>query len=164
MNQYEIMLESENILYVKLSELLINDYLTMVNNPNVSQFIDKDLNTYSYEEELNWVNLKLKENALCFSMIEKSTGEYIGNIEIITNVNHVGELGIIITEGKQDKHYGHEALETIIKYAFDELNLSGLELDVYATNPRAIHCYEKVGFVESGVGKTVDDIHMKLKR
>lgn len=35
MNNYEIIFESENILYIKINESLINDYLIMVNDPEV---------------------------------------------------------------------------------------------------------------------------------
>lgn len=54
-------------------------------------------------------------------------------------------------------------MEAIIKYGLEKIGLSGLELNVYKTNPRAIHCYEKAGFVRDGVGKTDDDIHMVYK-
>ena len=80
---YEIVFESENIYYVKLDERLVNDYLIMVNDPNVANKISHKTRTYTYEQELNWVKSKLEENALCFSMLEKTTGEYIGNIEIM---------------------------------------------------------------------------------
>lgn len=162
--RYEIVFESENIYYVKLDERLINDYLIMVNDPNVADKISHKTRTYTYEQELNWVKSKLDENALCFSMLEKTTGEYIGNIEIMEIKDNIGELGISITASKQDKHYGTESIKALLKYAYDELNLDGIELNVYATNLRAIHCYEKVGFIKDGIGKTEEDIHMRISR
>lgn len=161
---YEILFESENIYYVKLSEKLVNDYLIMVNDPNVANKISHEVRTYTYEQEVNWVKSKLEENALCYSMIEKTTGEYIGNIEIMEIKNNVGELGITITASKQDKHLGTEAIKALLKYAYEELNLDGMDLNVYVTNPRAIHCYEKIGFIRDGIGKTEEDIHMKISR
>lgn len=162
--RYEIVFESENIYYVKLDEKLVNDYLIMVNDPNVASKISHKIRTYTYEQEVNWLKSKLEENALCFSMLEKSTGEYIGNIEIMEIENNIGELGISITASKQDKHYGTESIKALLKYAYEELNLDGMELNVYATNPRAIHCYEKAGFIRDGMGKTEEDIHMKISR
>lgn len=161
---YEIVFESENIYYVKLDERLVNDYLIMVNDPNVANKISHKTRTYTYEQELNWVKSKLEENALCFSMLEKTTGEYIGNIEILEIKDNIGELGISITASKQDKHYGTESIKALLKYAYGELNLYGMELNVYATNPRAIHCYEKIGFIKDGIGKTEEDIHMRISR
>ena len=164
MNEYNIVFESDNIIYIKVSERLINDYLNMINDYNVSKMISKNNRICTYEEELNWVNEKLLENAYVFSMIEKSTGEYIGNIEIMNINNNIGEIGIAITSNKQNKHYGTESMKRIIEYGYNELKLDGFELNVYTTNPRAIHCYKKVGFVNTGPGKTKDDIHMILKK
>ena len=39
-----------------------------------------------------------------------------------------------------------------------------LHKNVYNTNERGIHCYEKVGFIKDGVGKTDEDIHMTYRR
>lgn len=49
------------------------------------------------------------------------------------------------------KGYGSEAMELVIRYAFDELNLHRLQLTVIAYNPRAQEMYEKLGFVREGV-------------
>lgn len=55
-------------------------------------------------------------------------------------------------------------MKKIIEYGFNELKLEGLELNVYKTNSRAIKCYKNVGFIENGIGKTEEDIHMIYKR
>ena len=76
MKNFELIFESENIQYVKLSEDLINEYLTMVNDPEVANKISHNMRTFTYEEEQKWVRTKLEENAICYSMIEKATGKY----------------------------------------------------------------------------------------
>ena len=119
--RYEIVFESENIYYVKLDEKLVNDYLKMVNDPNVANKISHKTRTYTYEQELNWLKSKLEENALCFYMLEKNTGEYIGNIEIMEIENNIGELGISITASKQNKHYGTESIKALLKYSYEIL-------------------------------------------
>ena len=78
MNNYEIIFESENILYVKINENLINDYLIMVNDPEVQKGISRKAKKYIYEQELEWVKEKLNENATLFSMIEEGTNVYSG--------------------------------------------------------------------------------------
>lgn len=58
-----------------------------------------------------------------------------------------------ITIGEPDcwgQGYGREATELLVGFGFDELNLNRIALEVFATNPRAIACYEKVGFVHEG--------------
>ena len=164
MDKYEIIFESENILYIKINENLINDYLIMVNNPEVQKGISRKAKIYTYAQELEWVKEKLNEDKAIFSMIEKETNEYIGNVEIMKIIENVGEIGITITPLKQNKHYGQEAMKSIINYALNIMNLENVDLNVYKTNPRAIHCYEKVGFIRDGVGKTEEDIHMIYKK
>ena len=92
-------------------------------------------------------------------MIEKETNDFIGNIEIMDIENNAGELGIIITAKKQDKHYEQEAIN-----AFNTIHLKDIYLNVFNFNERAIACYEKVGFVKVGTGKTIEDIHMIYKK
>lgn len=55
-------------------------------------------------------------------------------------------------------------MQSIINYALNIMNLENVDLNVHKTNPRAIHCYEKVGFIREGVGKTEEDIHMIYKK
>jgi len=164
MNNYEMIFESENIIYIKLSEDLINEYLLMVNDIEVAKQISHNIKTYTYEDEIAWVKSKLEENAICYSMIEKKTGAYIGNIEIMNIKNNICELGICITPKMQNKHYGTESIKAILDYGYNTLKLSSFELNVYKTNERAIHCYEKVGFIKQGLGKTEEDIKMIHKK
>ena len=161
---YEIIFESERIHFVKLTEKLVQEYLDMVKDIEVQKYISHNRKTYELDEELEWIKSKLEENAIIFSMIEKETNEFIGNIEIMEIKNNIGEMGIAITPKKQDKHYGQEAIKRFIEYAFNDLSLDGLELNVYNFNPRGIRCYEKVGFIKDGPGKTEEDIHMKISK
>lgn len=70
------------------------------------------------------------------------------------------------------KGYGTEALCLLLNYAFSELNLFRVGLDVIATNDRAVHVYEKLGFQREGVmrsavhrnGRRYDVLHMGLLR
>jgi RimJ/RimL family protein N-acetyltransferase len=48
------------------------------------------------------------------------------------------------------KGYGTDAMQVILRYAFQELNLRRVSLDTFEYNPRAIRSYEKVGFVHEG--------------
>lgn len=46
--------------------------------------------------------------------------------------------------------YGTDAMQVILRYAFTELNLYRLTLEVFEYNPRAIQSYLKAGFKEEG--------------
>lgn len=163
--KYKILLESDRILFVKVNEKLVKDYLDMINDfDNVRKYISDEIKPSTVSEELEWLNKKLKDNSIIFSMIEKETNEFIGNIEIMNIRDSIGELGIAITKNKQDNHFGEESIKRIITYAFNELNLNSLELNAFNFNKRAIRCYEKCGFIADGVGTTKNDIHMYLNK
>ena len=157
---YEVVFESDRINFIKINETLVNEFVNMVNDPEVQRFISKKRITYTIEKEKEWIDEKIKEKAFIFSMMEKDTNEFIGNIEIMEINNGIGELGISITPKKQNNHFGQEAIKRFIEYAFDVLHLDNIELNVFNFNPRAIRCYEKSGFIIDGPGKDTDDIHM----
>lgn len=48
------------------------------------------------------------------------------------------------------KGYGTDAMRVILRFAFEELNLHRVSLNVYEYNPRAIRSYEKCGFKVEG--------------
>jgi len=152
---------SENISFVKVSEELVNDYLEMINDiENVAQYIGSRREPYSYEDEVKFIRTKLEENAPMFSMIESKSGEFIGNIEFMDIKDGTGELGIAITAKMQDMHYGTEAIKRMLEYGFDEMGLKRIILKVYPNNERAIHVYEKCGFVKYDA--TEKDIFMEV--
>ena len=144
-----IIFESERILYIRPSFDLILEYLEMVNDiENVARFIGDRREPYTEQDEYNYIKDKMDNNATMFSMIEKGTNEFIGNIEFFNRVFEEAEWGIVITTAKQEKGYGSEALLRSVEYGFNELGLNRIYLGVYADNPRAMHVYEKCGFKE----------------
>lgn len=61
-------------------------------------------------------------------------------------------FGILIGDpAERGKGIGTAVTRAVVDYGFAELNLHRVELDVLATNPRAIHIYEKLGFRREGV-------------
>ncbi|MBO4218732.1 MAG: GNAT family N-acetyltransferase [Erysipelotrichaceae bacterium] len=140
--------ESENISYVEVSEQLVSDYLIMVNdNENVNRYLSRQ-DTFTEEQERSWVRKKLEEKAPVFSLIEKKTGEFIGNVELMDADETSRELGIALTCHKQDQGYGSEAVRALVRYGFEEMGLKKIVLRADRRNARAIHVYEKCGFRE----------------
>ena len=155
--------ESDRIRYVEVTEELVPDYLRMVNDlEHVGRFIGRRTEPVSEEKERKWVREKLAEKAVLFSMIEKSSGAFIGNIELMDFTETEAELGIAITAAKQDLGDGTEAIRAVTGYAFDELGLKRVFLKVYPDNARAIRVYEKCGFRE--YDRTEEDVFMEIRR
>lgn len=87
--------------------------------------------------------------------------------------NSNAELGIFIGEKTfWNKGYGGEAVKLLVHHAFNVLNLHRVWLRVFETNPGAIRCYEKVGFVHEGRkrqsefqdGRYIDTLLMSVLR
>jgi diamine N-acetyltransferase len=144
-----VIFESENINYVRPSFDLVPEYLEMVNDiDNVARFIGERSEPLTEQQEIDYIKNKMDNKATMFSMIEKGTNRFIGNIEFFNRVFEEAEWGIVITTSMQNKGYGTEALKRSVEYGFNELGLTRIYLGVYANNPRAIHVYENCGFKE----------------
>lgn len=65
--------------------------------------------------------------------------------------NGAAQLAVGIGEPEyRGKGYGTDALQLILRFAFHELNLFRVGLDVIASNTRAIRAYENLGFQREG--------------
>ena len=155
--------ESENICFVEVSELLVKEYLAMVNDiENVARLIGRGADQISEEKERRWVCGKLEEKARVFSMLEKESGAFIGNVELEDVGDGSGMLGIAVTADMQDRGFGTEAVRAVTAYWMDQLPLDRIWLRAYPHNTRAIHVYEKCGF--RIFRKTDEDVFMELCR
>ena len=155
--------ESENIIYVRPSFDLVPDYLEMVNDiENVAKFIGDRRELLTEQQEMDYIKDKMDNKATMFSMLEKGTDRFIGNIEFFNRVFEEAEWGIAITASMQNKGYGKEALKRSVEYGFNELGLTRIYLGVYADNPRAIHVYERCGFKE--YDRNSVDVFMEINK
>jgi RimJ/RimL family protein N-acetyltransferase len=69
----------------------------------------------------------------------------------ISEANDSAELSVIVGQ-PEDRHrgYGAEAIDTLLRYGFEELRLNRVGLSVFEFNEDAISTYEKLGFCEEG--------------
>ncbi len=96
--------------------------------------------------------------------IETQQGEHIGNIGFhgIDWKNRSAELGIMIGEkSRWGQGYGTDAIRTMLRLGFEEMNLHRISLNVDVDNKRAIACYEKCGLRHDG---TIRDAIFKKGR
>ena len=63
---------------------------------------------------------------------------------------HVGRIGISVAGEWQGKGVGTAMMAAVVDLADNWLNLTRLELEVYADNAAAIHLYERFGFTYEG--------------
>ena len=105
-------------------------------------------------------------------LIETQSGEPVGvcTLEEVDGRSRAAVLGIWIAEAHWRRGYGTDAVRTLCRFGFREMNLQRIGLSVYETNPGGVRVYEKVGFKEEGRrrraefvdGRYVDVIEMGL--
>ena len=151
------MLIGERINLVPTKREYIESYIRWINDPEITQFTVM-YRPMTREMEENWYdNLLERENDFLFAIVvleENDQEILIGNCGVhqVNWKDRVGECGIMIGEKNYlGKGYGTEAIELLMDYGFKTLNLNRIELKVYDFNQRAIHCYEKLGFVREGL-------------
>jgi RimJ/RimL family protein N-acetyltransferase len=80
-------------------------------------------------------------------------GQQIGNCGLheASSENRSAWLGIMIGEKEYwSRGYGSDALLTLLRFAFEEMNLNRVHLSVFDFNARGMASYRKCGFIEEG--------------
>lgn len=119
---------------------------------------------------------------------EQPSTEYPFTIRALDDDRLLGDIGLYVIHnwGPGDafvglgigdrenwgKGYGTDAMNVALRYAFTELNLRRVTLNVFEYNPRAIRSYEKTGFQHEGRlrqallrdGKRWDMLYMGILR
>jgi RimJ/RimL family protein N-acetyltransferase len=120
-----------------------------------SRLLDWDpARRFSVKNTLKWIE-KHHENPdnISFAIRTLEGGKIIGDIGLDgIRWNH-REAFIGLGLGMREywgKGYGTDAMKIMLRYAFMELNLARISLDVFEYNPRGIRSYEKAGFTMEG--------------
>ena len=142
---------------VRLRPLELTDLdreYTWINDPEVTEFLEARYPA-SREAERAWLEgqTKVSYPDVTLAIETLAEGRHIGNLGL-TNTrpeDRKAALGIMI--GDKDfwsRGYGTDAVVTLLRFAFDEMNLRRVMLHTDERNARAIACYRKCGFVEEG--------------
>lgn len=144
-----------------------------MNDFDVTDYIGRSSNLLTLPEEEAWIRSVVEGKNYLFSIVKNEDDKLIGNIELqsICHTDRRATLGILIGEAdERNKGYGTEAINLLLDFAFNYLNINSVNLTLLAVNDRAKRCYEKVGFKEFGRqresrfvnGKFYDTIHMDI--
>jgi RimJ/RimL family protein N-acetyltransferase len=125
----------------------------LTDNPLLREQIDND--RIPTEAEQNAWFLRSKEpDRKMFSVIVMADNRLIGNAGFVDINTNLQSAQFRITLGDSSSHgkgYGTEVITLLLRYAFDVMRLESVWLRVLHDNIRAIHVYEKVGFIPSQV-------------
>ena len=133
---------------------------------------------HSAKATKDWLEKHIEEepeNTYWFAVRALEDDRLLGDIDlaVINWGSRDAFLGIGIGERAfWGKGYGSDALVVVLQYAFLELNLRRVSLNVFEYNQRAVRSYEKAGFKMEGrerqavqrEGRRYDVLHMGLLR
>jgi RimJ/RimL family protein N-acetyltransferase len=141
-------------LYLRAVELADAERLIpWVTHPQVRPFLRRTHPLNLLQEEAFIREVLSSEGTTVFVIVEQEGDRPVGVCGLHPTHTPAHTAGLGISIGEPDawgRGLGREACRLLLGYAFEELNLHRVELEVYANNPRALACYLKVGFLEEG--------------
>jgi diamine N-acetyltransferase len=120
-------------------------------NPNVTRFLEAIWPESRAGTEAYLSSSRASDTSFVF-LIETLGGERAGacSLDGIEARGRTASLGIWIDEEHWNEGLGTDAVRTLCRFGFREMNLRRIGLHVYDFNERGIRAYEKVGFREEG--------------
>jgi hypothetical protein len=150
----------------------LDDLLELINslvNEKAEIYITQKFTREAEAEWLHKVLLRLKKDEQFFLVAEvdkkvvaSSDFQVQGGTDEL-----IGAIGIVVRNGYRNLGIGTEIMKTHLEQAAS-FGSRALTVNVFATNKRAIHVYEKIGFVQTDIvpkkhfrqGSFIDEIIM----
>jgi RimJ/RimL family protein N-acetyltransferase len=125
-----------------------------MNDPNIVRTL-KTRYPIAFQNEIEWLEGAMHASVTerHFAIERKDDRTHIGNASIheIEWVSRTAAFGLFIGEPSAwNRGFGGDAIRTLVRFAFDEMNLRKLRIDVFDYNDRAKHVLETQGFVVEG--------------
>ena len=149
-------LETERLLIRRLRMDDATAMLAMLSDPETVRYWGRPVMTELQQaEQYTRENLRWMEDGHClyWAMDEKASGQMIGTCTLfkLDTSNQRGEIGYLLNRAYWHRGLMSEALQSVIDYAFRELQLHRLEADIDPENAASIHLLEKFGFQREGL-------------
>lgn len=147
-------IDTANLALRQLDLTWLDEVHQMVNEPT-SQALTATTQTFDREVLTDWLGTRPKQNNRCdWAILHQEFGDLAGQFlgEIVLNEldESANSMNLRISLAQPSYYgqgFGSEAIDAVLTFAFDRLNLSKVTLSVLVDNPRAIHVYTKLGFV-----------------
>jgi RimJ/RimL family protein N-acetyltransferase len=132
-----------------------------MNDPNIVRTL-KSRYPIAFSNEVEWLEraMQPRTDERHFAIERKDDRAHIGNasIEEIDWVSRTAWFGLFIGDPTAwNRGFGSDAIETLVRFAFDEMNLHKLRIQIFDYNERAKHILASRGFVQEG--KLVRDFY-----
>ncbi len=122
-------------------------------DPEVARFTGSKP-SFCREEVLAFFQSSLQDEDRYLFLLISPEGRILGESvvnQIDSNLRSANFRIALFHSAQRGRGLGTWMTETVRDFAFGQLGLHRLELDVYSFNPRAIRVYEKAGFRREGV-------------
>ncbi len=125
-----------------------------MNDPNIVRTL-KSRYPIAFQNEMEWLDRAMHANwnERHFAIERKDDRTHIGNASIhdIDWVSRTAAFGLFVGEPSAwNRGFGGDAIRTLVRFAFEEMNLRKLRINVFEYNDRAKHVLETQGFVQEG--------------
>jgi RimJ/RimL family protein N-acetyltransferase len=125
-----------------------------MNDPNIVRTL-KSRYPIAFQNEIEWLERAMHSNPdeRHFAIERKDDRGHVGNASLhdIDWVSRTGWFGLFIGEPSAwNRGFGTDAIGTLVRFAFEEMNLRKLRINVFEYNERAKHVLEGQGFVAEG--------------
>lgn len=122
-----------------------------MNNMEITNGTHKSPQIFWLAQCKNRLENSTKWNSFPFAIIEKNWDKLIWTttLDSVNFINQTASLGIMIWDiQNHNKWYGEDAINTLLDFWFNTLNLYNIYLWVKSFNKGWIACYKKCGFKE----------------
>ncbi|MCX2449917.1 GNAT family protein [Pedobacter sp. PLR] len=155
---------------VYIRPLVLEDARTSCNwrnDPDIWAFTEVKPDRFiSPEMEEEWLKSKLANtNEKRFAICVEENDQYIGNIQLLDIDAETASYHVFIGEKTfWGKGISQKATNLLLSYAFSDLGLKMVSLEVHPLNIPAWTVYKKIGFLPVGNNTETGFIKMRLKK
>lgn len=128
--------------------------LRWMHHPETAECFRQNFDSMSESDVLDFIQKSYDRSESLHLAITGSDDTYLGTISLkhIDN-NFSGEYAISMAPEAKGTGAAEQATESLLDYAFCELGLHRVYLNVRRNNSRAIRFYEKIGFTLEGTAR-----------
>lgn len=144
-----------DVMLRRLEEKDARAMLEWIHNPEIQrafQFNAEEKDEGTVLEFIRNAGIDLVDGADIHYAIANQEGEYLGTVSLkkISLADKKAEYAISLRKEAQGKGIAWQATRAILQLAFQQYHFNRIYLNVLSDNKRAIHFYEKCGFVYEG--------------
>ncbi|MEZ9132808.1 GNAT family N-acetyltransferase [Vibrio breoganii] len=123
----------------------LNFLLELINSPELESYVVGSSVPLSSIQQSNWIENTLNSNCAIRLIVENELGESIGfvNLVDINFTNRVAIHGVKFLKKHRGKGYAKDSVLSLMRYAFNTLNLNRLESTIIDYNAASISLYTK---------------------